>query len=61
MTYYDPYTDQPQGLEVGFRKKFNFAYQNEYRFTWWPSESEHIDPIFVEAGGLADIAQAVFV
>jgi hypothetical protein len=61
VKYYDPYTVQRHELEAGFSKNFKFAYQNEYRMTWWPSESEPLAPIFVEAGSLSDIAEAVFV
>lgn len=59
VSYYEPYTAQRNQLIPAFSKNIKYLYQNEYRFVWWMSESEVLEPFFVELGSLEDIATIV--
>jgi hypothetical protein len=61
VRYYDPYTVSRPELRPGFSKNFTFAYQSEFRPTWWPRDpTARLSPFFIEIGDLTDIAEALF-
>jgi hypothetical protein len=59
--YYDPYQiDNPSQLTPAFSKHFRYAYQDEYRMVWKPSEAGmQLEPFFVNIGPMSDIATMV--
>jgi hypothetical protein len=61
VRYYDPYTVERNELVPGYSKNFSFAYQSEFRPTWWPRDpAAKLSPFFVEIGDMTDIAEAVY-
>jgi hypothetical protein len=56
ILYFDPYENGKSYISPGVSKKFEYAYQREYRFTWLPSFPCSLrEPIDVEIGPLNDI------
>ena len=58
VQYYDPYErTKNEYFDAGMSKDFKFAYQREYRFLWFPQNSEQPDGfVFLNAGNLSDMA-----
>jgi hypothetical protein len=60
VEYYDP--AQTNVIEVGvlYSKHFRYAYQHETRVAWFPpSPIAELEPLHLELGSLADIAELV--
>lgn len=63
--YIDPYLHSKEVEDLVFSKHFRYWYQQEYRFAWMPDVTRglrrytDLDPIFVEVGSLASIAELV--
>lgn len=59
VEYYDPY-DLPSLGPLQMKKHFRYLYQHEYRIMAAPRTTGSLSPIFIEAGSLKDIAEAVY-
>ena len=64
VTYVDPYLHPEEITDLTFSKHSRYWYQREYRFVWLPDASRGmryglLDPLFIELGSLAHIAELV--
>lgn len=59
LGYYDSYTSRPEQVRPIFGKRFEFAWQNEYRFAWQIPEGSAVAPFFVELGLLSSISKLI--
>jgi hypothetical protein len=60
ISYFDPYENGNNHISPGANKRFDFAYQREYRFIWSPLVTGQIQSsITCEIGSLEDIATVV--
>lgn len=60
VKYLDPLLCDPTKIDVNFAKHFKYSYQNEYRIIWAPIEPKVVlEPIYVEIGSIADIAEII--
>jgi hypothetical protein len=60
VKYFDPLRTDFANVVPGFWKHFRFAYQVEWRFTWFPHVSGGaLKPVFLELGSLKDISETI--
>jgi hypothetical protein len=60
VKYIDPLRRPLEDAEPGFWKHFKYAYQSEWRYTWFPKSSRQVlQPVFLEMGSLRDISELV--
>jgi hypothetical protein len=56
MSYYDPRENGKNAISPGVSKKFEYAYQREYRFIWHPpGAAQFSQPIDIAVGPLTDL------
>lgn len=57
VEYFDPYRLEPgQKVSAGISKEIFYAYQREYRFIWLMNQQKPLQPWFIHAGPMEDIA-----
>ena len=58
VNYIDPLRCLHEEINLAFSKHFKYAYQNECRFVWAPSNSrEKIEPIYINIGSMKKYAE----